>query len=260
MALFRSVALAALLFWSPAGLTAEPLFPNSVVSNNLDFIKTNDQSVYRCLAFQGRERAEMPDKRKDQLFADNTYIFEAKYTDGTTIGLWVHPDFGSQANARKSALPVAQAVGKLPTFMRATLNHVVVHKGDETAFAEDQGHFFVMYSDNIRTRIRNNDLEETVFHESVHATLDAAHLKSRAWRKAQRADKGFVTEYAKDNSRKEDMAESALFAWAMLQHEGRLPASVEADVREVMPARLSFFEKLFLGQPRFAKVGPNTGC
>ena len=66
--------------------------------------------------------------------------------------------------ALASVKPVAEAVGKLPTFMRRTLDHVVIHRGDETAFGESDGHFFVLYSENIKTRIRNHDLEETVFH------------------------------------------------------------------------------------------------
>ena len=84
-----------------------------------------------------------------------------------------HPKFKSWKTALKSVEPVAEAVGELPTFMRATLDHVVIHRGDETAFGESEGHFFVLYSVNIRTRIRNHDLEETVLHESVHATLDS---------------------------------------------------------------------------------------
>lgn len=43
-----------------------------------------------------------------------------------------------------------------------------------------------LYSDNIRTRIHNHDLEETVFHESVHATLDEKYLRARKRHNAQR--------------------------------------------------------------------------
>ena len=165
-----------------------PLYPNSVVSNDLEFIKTSDQSVFTCLSYDGTRRAEMPDKRSDTLFANGTFIYTARYKDGTSIELWAHPDFGSQSAAMASVEPVAQAVGKLPTLMRSKLDHVVVHEGDETAFAEDKGHFFVLYSDNILMRIRNHDLEETIFHESVHATLDNKYVRSRNWRRAQEAD------------------------------------------------------------------------
>ena len=63
-------------------------------------------------------------------------------------------------------------------------------------------------------------------------------LASAEWKKAQRADGDFVTEYARDRPNKEDMAESALFAWAILFYPGRLPDFVEEEVRRIMPNRI----------------------
>lgn len=256
----RSPLLAYLLFACFAfPVSADPIFPNSVVSNDLEFIKTEDPSAFACLKFDRRDRAEMPDKRSDELFVRNVNIFSASYTDNTSVELWAHPDLGSQSDAEALATYVAEAIGKLPTVMRSRLDHVVIHEGDETAFGEADGHFFVLYSENIRTRISNHDLEETVFHESVHATLDSTHLRKRAWRRAQDADNAFITDYAADLPDKEDMAESALFAWAMLVHPGRLPANVEAQARAIMPNRLAYFEDLFLSGPIF-KNGRARGC
>ena len=241
-------------------VTGAPLYPNSVVSNDHEFIATSDESAFACLTFDGRREAEMPDKRSDRLTAKDTFIFTARYTDGTTVGLWAHPKFKSRKKALKSVEPVAEAVGKLPTFMRATLDHVVIHRGDETAFGESEGHFFVLYSANIRTCIRNHDLEETVFHESVHATLDSEYARSKEWLQAQKADGDFITKYAKRLPKKEDLAESALFAWTMIMHPGRLPARVEARASEIMPNRLAFFEGLFLARPALYSVRDHRGC
>ena len=254
------VPLFFLMVSATAVAAGKPVFPNSVVSNDIDFIRTDDQSAFSCLAYDGTRSAEMPDKRRDDLFADGVYAYTARYTDGTSVGLWAHPDFGSREAALGSVEPVARAVGKLPTIMRSKLGHVVVHKGDEVAFGEAEGHFFVLYSDNILTRIRNHDLEETVFHESVHATLDSRYIGSGKWRKAQRADGGFVTDYAAERPGKEDLAESALFAWALLVHPGRLPEDIERRVRGIMPNRLAFFDSLFLSKPVFHSVGREQGC
>jgi hypothetical protein len=240
--------------------TGAPLYPNSVVSNDLEFIATSDDSAFACLSFEGRREAEMPDKRTDSLMVKDAFIFTANYTDGTTVGLWAHAKFKSEKKALQSVEPVAEAVGKLPKFMRSTLDHVVIHRGDETAFGESEGHFFVLYSANIKTRIRNHDLEETVFHESVHATLDSKYVRSKEWLAAQKADGDFITKYAKRLPKKEDMAESALFAWTMIMHPGRLPANVEARAREIMPNRLAFLEGLFLAKPGFYKVRDQRGC
>jgi len=226
-----------------------PLFPNSVVSNDLEFIRTDDISAFCCLTYKGTMSAEMPDKRNDVLFVDDAFVYKASYKDGSSIELWAHPDFGSNSMAKQYVEHVSKAVGKLPGFMRSKLDHIVIHKGNETAFGESEGHFFVLYSDNIQTRIRNHDLEETVFHESVHATLDLKYQRSSAWRNAQRDDTAFITQYAASNPAKEDMAESALFAWAVLIHPGRLPHKIETQVRHLIPNRLVFFKGLFIGQP-----------
>lgn len=255
----RAVAAFLLALSLPAAAGAEPLFKNSVVSNTLDFIMTSDPSAFHCISYDGEITAEMPGAASGQLMANGVFSFTAQYTDGSSVPFWVHYDIGSNDTAAPVAQNAAKAVGKLPTFMRAKLNHVVIHGGDGTAFAEDRGRFFVLYAKNMKTRMRNKDLEETVFHEAVHATLDIPHLKSAAYRKARRADGAVITQYAAKRPT-EDMAESALFAWALTQHPGRLPARIEDAVRQIMPNRLAFFETLFSKRPRLYRVGPRRGC
>ena len=41
------------------------------------------------------------------------------------------------------------------------------------------------------------------------------------------------------------MAESALFAYTILYHPGRLPEDVERQVKRLIPNRLDYFETLF---------------
>ena len=239
---------------------ADPLFSNSVVSNDIEFLQANDLSAFSCVRQIEQRRAEMPDKRNNGLFVDNVAVFRAAYTDGSSTEIWVHPGVGAQAGTQL-ARDVAERVGLLPTLMRKKLDHVVIHQGDETAFSEDQGRFFVLYSENIRTRLRNHDLEETIFHESVHATLDVPMANSSAWKRAQRRDGDFVTEYGADIPRSEDLAESALFAWAYFFHADRLPAEVRDGLGDIMPNRLAFFHEVFVASgPNFQQIGPDTGC
>ena len=227
------------------GLADEPLFVNSIVSTEFDFITADDPSAFVSLRFLGQGRREMPDKRTDELFADDAYLFEAAFRDDGKVQIWLHPSFGSRGTAQRYAEMLSDPLGKLPELMRGKLSHVVVHKGDETAFAESEGHFFVLYSENMETRVRNHDLEETVFHESVHATLDSKHAKSCAWTSAQAADGAFVTKYAGREPTKEDLAESALFAYTMLKHPGRLPPEVEQWVHDNIPNRLAYLRGVF---------------
>ena len=223
---------------------ADPMFPNSIVSNDIDFIAEDDPEAGFCLQFAGTTRAEMPDKRNDILFVEDVLVFRVVFAEGD-VEVWVHPDVGGRAKAEALIDPVIRSVARLPQPMRALLNHVVVHDGKETAFAEDLGRFFVMYSENIRERVSMNDISETVFHEAVHATLDVPHSSSDAWISAQHADGSFVTSYAAEFPGQEDLAESTLFAWTVLKHPGRLTPAIEANVRGLMPNRLAFFETLF---------------
>ena len=77
--------------------------------------------------------------------------------------------------------------------MRETLSPVVIHHGDETAFAQNTDHFFVLYPKNIAIRLQQHDLEEAIFHESVHATLDDRWSRNPAWQFDKAADGAFIT-------------------------------------------------------------------
>ncbi|WP_323764282.1 hypothetical protein [Marinovum sp.] len=236
-----AVALGACL---PLAAAAEPLFFSSVTSNDIDYIHATDPDALACLVDRGDGRREMPDKRGGPLIAEGVHLFDARYLDGAVVPIWAHPALGDRAAALQTVAPLAQAIGKLPAFMRAGLDHVVVLKGDESAFAEDRGRFFVVYSDNVARRIATHDLEETVFHESVHATLDQPHARSEGWLAAQRADGAFLTGYGAENPEGEDLAETLLIAHAALRHPDRLPAAVHQALATQVPQRLAFLEQL----------------
>lgn len=57
---------------------SETLFPSSVVSNDIDFIRVNDRSEKSNIKFFGVERKEMPDRRTDELL-DNVFYISHKY-------------------------------------------------------------------------------------------------------------------------------------------------------------------------------------
>lgn len=247
--------LLALLLCSSLPAEAETLFENSIVSNDLDFIRDTDAGTPSCTTYKGQFRAEMPDKRYEALLSDNVDVLQIAFNDGTSLALWVHPDFGGWKKVEDTLASIEGALAKLPRFMRARLDHVVLHKGDETAFAEDAGRFFVLYSENIKERISTHDLEETVFHEAVHASMDIPLASSPQWQDAQKADGTYVTDYAKEYPTREDLAETALFAWTLLKHPGRLPKHVESGLRRLIPNRLKLLNTVFADYHRLQDVG-----
>lgn len=222
-----------------------PRFENSVVSHNIDLIESNDPTILATIDFVKTNRCEMPDIRQDDLFDENTYVFNLIFEDQTAVEIWAHSDFSSKQEAKEYVELVVSPLGKLPKSMRATLDHVVLHKGNQTAFAEHLGHFFVLYSENISKRQLDNDLEETIFHESVHATLDHEFANDLGWLRAQKKDNAYVTEYGKKYPSKEDLAETALFAFSLSINNDRLPADLLDWLESSIPYRLKYLSSLF---------------
>lgn len=222
-----------------------PIFENSVASNDIDFITRDDLTTYQSLAFDGQSRQEMPSVFRDDLFLDETFVFTASFSDGETLPIWVDPGVGDQDTANGLAETVALRVGQLPDTMRTGLGHIVLNTGDSAATEESAGGFFILYEDNIATRLSDNDLSETVFHESAHVSLQPIWLDSPEWQAAVAADPGFITNYAMTDPA-EDFAESALFAYTYATNPERLPDNVRLAVEVLMPNRAAFFEMVIV--------------
>ena len=227
------------------GKQVDPYFANSVVSHDIDLILDDDPTTLATIEFIGNDLREMPDSRHDELFDQNSYIFKLSFDDQASVEIWAHSSFPNPQDAKTYAEAVVRPLGKLPKAMRAKLNHVVLHKGNETAFSEHLGHFFVLYSENITRRLSDNDLEETVFHESVHATLDYKHSNDPVWIRAQRKDNAYVTQYGQQNPKGEDLAETALFAYSRLINSERLPTKLTEWLDTNIPNRLKYLSNLF---------------
>ena len=231
-----------------AALGQEPerpgLYRSSVVGTDFDFIQESDPDVFERLDYRGEGLPEMPDKRGGATQRQKAFLFVARFTDGTRVLLSIDADFGSEEAARKEALRYTPRLGRLPTALRDGVVRVVVHQGGEDTTAFSGEGLMVLYSENATKRIGTHDLEETVFHESVHAAWDPLHETSAAWLAAQERDGRFVTDYAAEKPKGEDLAESALFAFALTHHPKRIPRTDAARIRKAIPARIEFVARL----------------
>ena len=185
----------------------------------------------------------MYDPRRDKLFVDAALHFDATFP-GHKIRINVHPEVRRQ---QQRAMEAAESISRLPKQMRDALRHVNILDGDGAAWEEAQGGFFTLYDSLMQRRLADHDLDETVFHEAAHVALDPVISNDPDWRSSQVADGGFITRYAAKYPDKEDIPESALFAWTMVHHPGRLPARVETAVRRVMPNRLEYLHNILKG-------------
>lgn len=225
----------------------EPLFPNSVASNDIDFIHGTDPDAYESMTYVGQEPREMPQAPSGGDLIDSAYVYALRFAGDQTVEVWLHSDFGSESAAREYAEKVAPRLGKLPAFMRADVHHVIVHLGDGAAFEEGSApeRFFGLFSENMDLRISNNDLEETVFHETAHLSLDPLYRDTLEYQEAIRLDGGnHITEYA-GRVVTEDLAETALFVFALARAPERLPEDVRVWMNTHIPNRVAYLRRIF---------------
>lgn len=222
-----------------------PPYRSSVVGTDFDFITGSDPDAFDRLEDKGQGPAEMPDKaNRSAPLVQQAFLFMAHFDDGTRVRLAIDAGFQTQESARREALRFTSPLGKLPTALRRWVERVVVHKGGEKVTAFSDAGLIVVYADNATRRLETHDLEETVFHEAVHAAWDKKYAKSAEWQDAQQKDGGYVTDYARMNPQGEDLAESALFAYTLLHHPNRIPKEEEAKIARIIPHRIAFVEKL----------------
>ena len=220
---------------------SEPPF-SSTSDTVFDIIRTEDPSSFNCLSYEGRATRQMWDKRLDGEDYYDTYLFHAHFHDAPPIDIIVNPEFGSVDAARDEVLRHTRALGQLAPVFRKGIRQIGIHKGMPT-YSAGAGKIF-LYSDRSTIRISENHLEESLLHEAVHASLDDEYRLSPEWVAAQKRDGAFLTRYAASRPEREDLAETALFAFGLLRHPGRIPPVDSRVIRERVPARLAFLGEL----------------
>ncbi|MEP4247972.1 hypothetical protein [Tateyamaria sp.] len=222
-------------------LANEPSF-SSTADTVFDVIETGDPSSFSCLTYEGRDTREMWDKRLDAEPTLSAFLFQAHFMDSPSIDIILNPEFQSEAEARAEAMRYTRGLGQLPLVLRSGIKQFGIHKGRE-GFHGGSGKIF-MYQDQSSHRISQNKLEESIFHEAVHASLDARYRLDPDWVAAQNADGRFLTRYAASRPDREDLAETALFAYALLRHPGRIPPVDSRDILAAVPNRIEFIRAI----------------
>ncbi len=243
------VCTSALAQVPPFGDTAGTVF---------DIIRASDPTALQCLDAAGQAPRQIWDKRVDGEPVVDAHLFIARYTDGTSIEIAVNPEFAA-ADALTQAQRFARPLGQLPTSLRVGIGRFSIHAGDE-GFHAGTGQV-VVYTGRADERESYDHLEESLFHEAVHASWDAEHRLAPAWVAAQAADGRFLTGYGAATPDREDLAETALFAFAILHHPDRFPPVDTADTVAAVPNRIAYIKALLPpGQPLQYQVAEATGC
>ncbi len=197
------------------------------------------------MKYEGQKQREMFDRRKNSWIKNSAYIFNAIFSDGSNIEVQVNSEFSSSESAFNYAEKYSKVIGQLPNILRKDVRTVWIHKG-KNPFGG--GNFnLLIHTDQGDEYISKGILEETLIHEASHTSLDwpgisKNHGISKGWIEAQKADKGYISDYAEDYPNREDIAESFL-PWVVVRYKAdRIGKKHRNKIIEAIPNRLKYFD------------------
>ncbi|MEO1471915.1 MAG: hypothetical protein AAFV86_23000 [Pseudomonadota bacterium] len=215
-----------------------------------DVIRPGDPTAFCGLDSLGRGTRDLPDRRRGEDDAawgvDGVHLMTARYDDGHAVEVAVNEEFGAALAARSVAARYALALGQLPRILRLGVCQLVIHRGDQP-FGGLPGVVLVHHGEG-RQLDADGFLEAALFHEAVHAALDAAEATSPGWLAAAEADGAHISTSAAADPEAEDLAESALPAYAVLARMHRVDPEVAYRVRRTIPNRIAYLARLGLAE------------
>ncbi|NEU30603.1 copper amine oxidase N-terminal domain-containing protein [bacterium LRH843] len=254
---FVSEALGSTVEWKPAQSLVDITYDEDIPAPNLDnapssifhgtifinpdIITENDPSSFVDLAYMGRGNRVMYDRRVGNWIEVKAFLFNASYSNGNIIEIQVNPEFQSFEKAQLEAIRFAKPIGQLPAFLRERVFTVWIHRGDNPFGGGNNN--ILIHTDQADKYISQGILEETIFHEATHTSLDPIYSENNEWIKAQHNDGKFISSYAKEEPSREDLAESLLPYFALKYRSDRLSQEMINTISKTIPHRIEFFEQ-----------------
>jgi len=214
-----------------------------------DSITEADQTAFIGASYTGQMYVDMWDGSSfEQTYA---FIFVAQYSDGMTVTVAVHAAFGSTGAAEFQATRYATIMGRVPFMFRQKILNLHLRPGTyaEGCNAWGGGGTVTLCTGVGEDLIAHGNGEELFVHEGCHISLDASIYSDPAWVCAQNMDLMFISNYARDNRKTEDAAESILPWYASRYSANRVPQETLNKIQEAIPYRLKYFDDRFLQQP-----------
>lgn len=205
-----------------------------------NIITSADPTAFTSISYSGQDKRKMYDRRVNKHIRVTPFLFHASYDDGLSIEFQINPEFQNVDDAKLVALKYAEVIGQLPTALRIDIKTATVHKGDELFGGGNND--ILIYTGQSLLYEKDGILEETLIHEASHTSLDSYHATSAGWVKAQKLDSAFISTYALDNPKREDIAETFLLYMAITYKSDRISASLKNKILETIPNRIAYFE------------------
>ncbi len=203
-------------------------------------IENTDYSTLQNVTYSGQGLRWMFDRRIDDWVNLSAYLFNVVFDDGITTEIQVNPEFGLVANAEVEANKYAYILGQLPACLRTEVHKVWIHQGTESFGGGFNA--LIIHVGMSSTYENLGILEEVLFHEATHSSLDPIHENASGWIDAQNLDTGFISDYAASNPTVEDISES-LLTWLMVrQCDRRISTTDSLTISQAIPNRLNYFD------------------
>lgn len=225
---------------APAAPTVPPF--SGTIFINPEILRASDPTAFVSITAAGRGVRVMFDRRVNDWVTLEAFLFDARYDDGLRIEVQVNPEFGDPDAALSEARRYATVIGQLPTSLRANVATTWIHQGRQPFGGGNNN--LLIHTGQADEYAASGILEETLVHEASHTSLDPAHAAAPAWIAAQQSDPVFISEYARDNPTREDVAESFLPYLALRHRADRIPASLTDSIQSAIPHRIAYFDSL----------------
>ncbi len=229
--------LSAVIVTVPLAAAAQPFQGTVFISPNV--LTTEDPSSLAGVEYTGRGQRSIFDFRVMEWITVDAYLFEARI-GGHRIEFQVNPEFESEDAARAQVDVYAPALGRLPAVLLSRLQSVHVNAGNPSFGGNYVDQSITVHTGRGQERLRDGFLEEVLFHEGAHVSLQN-HQDEPGWLAAQAADPEFISDYARDNPDREDVAESILAYFAVRVAPGRISTAHRDAIEAAIPNRLEYF-------------------
>lgn len=217
-------------------------------------VTSEDSTSYLSNQYIGTAMRTIYDRRKGWSNVE-VYLYEVTYQRGVKIEFSVHNEFAQD----KAATPVnfyAPHVGRLPMVVLKKLSQVWIMKGVESwgggKNPDGIGHILIHTGQG---DLYENDgiIEETLIHEGAHAALDN-FFYGEAWYAAAEKDANYISDYARDNPNREDLAETFVLYLAAEYTLGRLSEEDLEIVVTTIPNRIEYLNSLDLDMYPYTRI------
>ncbi len=226
-----------------ATVAEEPPFRGGVFMD-ADIITPDDPSTLETLNFELLITDDVFDDRYREAVPAEFFRFTATYRNGSNVLFDVNTGFYDKTIATGVAYSYAFVLGQQPAILKRNVKRIVVHEEGDGWSANALGLIIIQHGEYDYYK-RRRSLEELMFHETVHTSLDRQVEFDAKWKLAQKNDDRFITDYAMSAPWAEDVAESFLAYFAVTMRSDRLSRRTIRRIEGAIPNRLEYFSQKF---------------